>query len=665
MTDIRIDMTRLTLLRAYIILCILGGAIALTMMPVVSMEGRVSALVVCVLLVALVSLLPVKLSALGVAFTATDPLMVAALGAVGGWGLIATSIVTVLSSWVSNRVQKQPASIRRLLFNIGVHLYSAVLAAQVFTRLGGEPGMQLKDMIGPLAVASACFFLLNTISVSVAVALERSRPIHAIWREAFLWTTVSFLTGLTIAACLLFVLQHAGTWGVALAIPPCWMMVVFYRTHRARLQEHQDRIGEIEALNSDLEGKVRESTKELREALASLQTANNELTGANQRLESANRAKGEFLANMTHELRTPLNSVIGFSDLISDPSSGRLNGRQSELIEDIRSSGEHLLNLINDILDLAKHDARKMDLQRTNVDVHAVVNKSLSIIRPLAQKNNVELVAEIDELVILGLLDSRMVGGALVNLLSNAVKFTPAGGTVTVCVQEDGPTGLQITVTDTGIGIAPEDQQKIFDEFYQADGSSTRGYQGTGLGLALVMNTVQMHGGSVEVDSELGRGSTFRLRYPDCRTPVTRQDAIATMATPSKGHLPAPGETTIFILEPDSLSRTLARNVLRSRGYQVSEFETKEALDEGLDVSFPDLVLVNLDDSTVLRDWLPVVKTHARCRGVHFVGLATDAVGVSDDWIRAGGAGVIKKPIRISTFANQLIQLIGAKENVA
>jgi signal transduction histidine kinase/CheY-like chemotaxis protein len=658
-------MNRKYVLKTYVALTILAGILSLFLVPFRGVDGRVGVLVVFVALVGLISLIPVKLEALRVEFTATHPVMVAALGAVGGWGLVATSLVTVLVSWLSNRARGNRGSIERLLFNLGAHTYCAVLASHLFMRLGGNPGVPVRELIWPLAISAASFFLLNTFTVSIAVSIDTRRPLHKIWREAFVWTIASYLAGTSIAACLLSLQQTVGTWGLAWAIPPSWMIVAFYRTHRARLQEHRDRIEEVEALNADLEGNVRQRTVELRDALNSLRTVNGDLIDVNRSLEAANRAKGEFLANMTHELRTPLNSVIGFSDLIVDPSNGSLNDRQHDLIDDIRSSGEHLLSLINDILDLAKLDAHKMELHCCDVVVGDVVDRSVAILRPQASKKKIDLIIERNKAVDIAFLDEGMLLGALVNLLSNAVKFTPEGGVVKVRVQEDGPLGLNISVTDTGVGISPADQGRIFEEFYQADGSKTRGFEGTGLGLALVKRTTTMHGGRVEVESEPGKGSTFLLHYPNCRSCVEEEDERVNVIPAVHRRSLIPADTKVIVIDTDEFSRNLIRNVLRAAGYTVLLYDSKSAFKSGFDHVCPDLILIDLDDESEWIQFIREICDHPGSRGVQIVGLATAPSRHRYICDEPGVLGVLAKPIRISTFINQLASLAGPEENVA
>jgi len=230
-------------------------------------------------------------------------------------------------------------------------------------------------------------------------------------------------------------------------------------------------------------------------------------------IEIANKSKSDFLANMSHELRTPLNAIIGFSELLKDEMVGQLLPKQKDYIYDIFSSGKHLLSLLNDILDLSKIEAGKMTLELGKTDIHLLFERSLSIVKERALKNNMKLNLDIKEDVGQIYVDTRKLKQVVYNLLSNAVKFTPEGGIVFIKVKRVSDL-LEFSVADTGIGISKEDIIKLFQPFVQLESSLNRKYKGTGLGLSLVKRIVELHGGSVEVKSELGKGSCFTVRIP-------------------------------------------------------------------------------------------------------------------------------------------------------
>ena len=220
---------------------------------------------------------------------------------------------------------------------------------------------------------------------------------------------------------------------------------------------------------------------------------------------------------MSHELRTPLNAIIGFSEVLIERMFGELNEKQEEYLKDIFSSGRHLLSLINDILDLSKIEAGKMELELTSFDLPAAMENALTLVKGRAGNHGIALGLEVDRRLGEVIADERKIKQVLVNLLSNAVKFTPEGGRVEVrAAPANG--GVEIAVSDTGIGIAPEDQEAIFEEFRQVGTDYARKREGTGLGLALTRRIVELHGGRIWVKSEVGRGSTFTFTLPAAGT---------------------------------------------------------------------------------------------------------------------------------------------------
>jgi signal transduction histidine kinase len=229
-------------------------------------------------------------------------------------------------------------------------------------------------------------------------------------------------------------------------------------------------------------------------------------------LEAASRHKSEFLANMSHELRTPLNAIIGFSEVLADGMFGEINEKQTEYLNDILESGRHLLSLINDILDLSKIEAGRMELEESDFDLPGAIENALVLVRERASRRGIRLGRTIDERLGMIRADERKVKQMLLNLLSNAVKFTVEGGRIDV--RAGVQAGMaEISVTDTGVGIAREDQEAVFEEFRQV-GTASKKVEGTGLGLALCRKFVELHGGRIWVESQLGAGSTFTFTIP-------------------------------------------------------------------------------------------------------------------------------------------------------
>src|SRR5687768_16799602 len=238
-----------------------------------------------------------------------------------------------------------------------------------------------------------------------------------------------------------------------------------------------------------------------------------EIEDKSRQIEAANRHKSEFLANMSHELRTPLNAIIGFSEVLGERLFGDLNEKQAEYTEDILSSGRHLLSLINEILDLSKVEAGRMELELTSFDMPLAIENARTFVRERATKHGIKLDVKIDERLGDYFGDERKIKQILLNLLSNAVKFTPEGGQISINARHLNES-VQISVSDTGIGISPEDQARIFEEFRQVGGDHAHKSEGTGLGLTLAKKFVELHGGTIWVESEVGKGSTFTFTLP-------------------------------------------------------------------------------------------------------------------------------------------------------
>lgn len=238
------------------------------------------------------------------------------------------------------------------------------------------------------------------------------------------------------------------------------------------------------------------------------------ITAYTAAVQAANQAKSDFLASMSHELRSPLNAIIGFSEVLKEGLAGDLNARQKEYSGEIFNSGQHLLSLINDILDLSKIEAGKMTLELEKVSLPLLLESCLSIVREKALAHDIALKANVAAGLDEAMVDVRKFKQMVFNLLANAVKFTPDGGSVLLEAQKTSAGQLEFSVSDTGIGIAEKDMERLFVPFEQLDSSLTRKYEGTGLGLSMVKRLAELHGGTVSVRSEPGKGSCFTVGIP-------------------------------------------------------------------------------------------------------------------------------------------------------
>jgi signal transduction histidine kinase len=284
-----------------------------------------------------------------------------------------------------------------------------------------------------------------------------------------------------------------------------WSLVVPIQRTEARLEEIAagDFSGRLDVSNRD----------ELGVLAANVNRMNDELGRLYEELEDVSRHKSDFLANMSHELRTPLNAIIGFSEVLQQQMYGELNEQQLGYVDDVRESGRHLLSLINDILDLSKVEAGRMELELSDVSVPLALESGLTMHGERAARDGISIALDVDPSEIVIRADERKLRQVVFNLLSNAVKFTPAGGRIDVSAHLTGDV-VEVAVSDTGAGIASEDQELIFEEFQQAPSVSARRQQGTGLGLPLARKFVELHGGRLWVESSLDGGSTFRFTLP-------------------------------------------------------------------------------------------------------------------------------------------------------
>ena len=380
----------------------------------------------------------------------------------------------------------------------------------------------------------------------------------------------------------------------------------------------------------------------------------------NQQLKRASQLKSEFLANMSHELRTPLNAIIGFSECLKDGLLGDLEADQADYAREIFQSGQHLLSLINDILDLSKIEAGMMELWPEEVDLASLLRNCLTIVKEQAGKKSLTLEQNIENDLAPFHADARRLRQIVYNLLSNAVKFTDPGGSVCLDARRDG-CDLLLTVTDSGIGIAAADQQRLFEPFVQLDGDIDRKYEGTGLGLGLVRRLVELHGGRIDLQSELGRGSRFTVRLPSqpgvpvseeggpeqppVREPKNRAGARRDYA--------CLGGPKILAVDDEEQTRKLLRDWLGPAGYEVEAVASGAEAWASINRQLPDLIVLDiLLEPESGWDLLERLKRNPDCRDIPVLVLShflDHQRGIS-----LGAAALLEKPVT----SGQLLQAL-------
>ena len=426
--------------------------------------------------------------------------------------------------------------------------------------------------------------------------------------------------------------------------------------------ERQEAIDDLYQLNQQLESRVAQRTQEL-------QFTNQQLSAANNELARATKLKDEFLANMSHELRTPLNAVLGMSEGLMTGVFGDLNERQMRSLSLIETSGRHLLELINDILDVAKIGAGKLELELSSVAIEYLCKSSLEFVKQIASQKNIQLKLSINHSIKMITVDERRMRQALINLLSNAVKFTPKGGSVclevnlqaaeTTKITAECPYVMIFSIIDTGIGISPEDISNLFQAFVQIDSSLNRQYAGTGLGLTLVQQLVEMHGGCVSVASQVGEGSCFSIVLP--YTESIELDKLDKFELPSNSFSESYKQASnlennlavnplILLADDNPINIETFSNYLISRGYRlIFASDGQEAINMTI-AQKPDLILMDIQ-MPVLNGISAIksIRANPDINNIPIVALTALAmIGDREKCLAVGANEYLAKPVQLS-----------------
>ena len=387
-----------------------------------------------------------------------------------------------------------------------------------------------------------------------------------------------------------------------------------------------------------------------------------ELNRTNAELEHANQIKDEFLANMSHELRTPLTSILGMSESLLEEKRGSLNDHQHKSLQIIESSGQHLLELINDILDLSKIEAGKFDFYPQPVSVDEICKSSLSFVKSQAVKKSITVTYTNEATISKIYSDPRRLKQILVNLLNNAVKFTPANGEVILQVNTDVEQDLiKFSVIDNGIGIEVEDMRRLFQPFVQVDGGLNRLHDGTGLGLALVQKLTDLHGGSVQVESEVGKGSRFTINLPSLQGEVSKLEKLESQSTPTireraentEVPVEAPVQLGIILLADDNMPSVLTiGEYLESHGYEVVVAHDGSEAVQKTEAIHPDLILMDIQ-MPVMNGLEAIARLRGNARFADTPIIALTALAMPGDRERsllAGANEYMSKPVSLKTL---------------
>jgi CheY-like chemotaxis protein/nitrogen-specific signal transduction histidine kinase len=386
-----------------------------------------------------------------------------------------------------------------------------------------------------------------------------------------------------------------------------------------------------------------------------------DLSAAYAELERAARLKDEFLASMSHELRTPLSAVLGKAETLEEQIYGELNPKQLRAVKIIQESGSHLLSLINDILDVSKIEAGKLELQIQNISIKRICESSLRMIKQIAQKKNIKIYedSESDYKSVHG--DERRLKQILVNLLTNAVKFTPENGKIGLDVSVDEQNNLvTFTVWDTGIGISEKDMSRLFKPFVQLDSRLSRMHEGTGLGLSLVYRLAEMHGGSVGVESELGKGSAFTVAIPwrsrQKEGAEREEQYFIEPESPSDDEDYTPEDYTIFIVDDNENNILTLSDYLKAIGYGVTlarnGLEAVEtAKEKAFDLIIMDIQMPKMNGLEAIKH----IREIDRYQQTPIIALtALTMPGDEEKVLTAGADAYHSKPVRLKNLANEL-----------
>lgn len=478
---------------AFVFAVNVGALICLWVTPVAELMAEPGRVLLLAALTALVGTRPVRLQSHGIQIAATHPFIFCTLAVAGPMPAIIVAVAGIIGAVVGHTKQRD---LVHVLFNIGAAILTTSLTAWIFTALGGVPGAPTLSLIPPLLAATAAYFLGNSGLVTSVIVLDKNSSFLETWTKTFRWTTVTYLAGMTLAVLMISMLDTIGPWGLALGIPPTWMILAFYRANKEKTEEQQRRISEIEALNAHLEQRVEERTEDLQEALG--------------QIKELQKLKATLTQTLVHDLKNPLAAVAGNLDLLEMQSEDE---RVLRLVKRSRAGSDRLMRMIMDLMDIARMEEGRFGLSLERLDPVALATKAIDNAEASFEQQKVRLAIDGPQAPCAARADNSVLHRILDNLLANALRYSPKEGTVTVGVRVIEET-LHLTVSDEGGGIPEEYREKVFEKYAQVELREAGLSVNRGLGLTFCQLAVEAHGGTITAEESASGGAMFRVVLP-------------------------------------------------------------------------------------------------------------------------------------------------------
>jgi signal transduction histidine kinase/CheY-like chemotaxis protein len=570
-------------------------------------------------------------------------------------GTRAAALIAVAGAWTQCTVHvKKRYPLYRTAFSVCAESITMIVTGFVYGWLGGAPPPIDESVLPkPLVGAIATHFILNTGLVAAAIGFSSAQSPFKVWRDDFLWSGVSYIVAGSAGAAAAVVIDGGHQWRAVLLLAPVYLTYHSYRLFVGRLEDQRRHVLEVERLHQqamDALAQLRASESERNQLLEREQAAR-------ASAEQANRLKDQFLAMVSHELRTPLNAVLGWADMLRNGSLDAVRSRRA--VHAIHESAKRQAHLIDELLDVSRIIAGKLKLERGAVDLQEIVRSAVEVVQPSAYAKHIDVVVDIDPSVGPFDGDGARLQQIVWNLLANAVKFTPERGALFLSLHRTRQ-GVEIAVTDTGIGISPEFLPSVFEPFQQADGSTTRRHSGLGLGLSIVKQLVEAHGGTITADSAgAGKGSTFTVLLP-----IAAMYSEDTPHAEGHGAERRKGDTSlhglcVLVVDDDDGSRDVVAAHLESRDAVVfTAASAAQAIEvvqrEHVDVMLADIAMPEEDGYALIR------RLRAMDAGESIAAAALTAFARDEDRTRALQAGFqmhLAKPIDRRSLVDAVARL--------